>query len=302
MIRTVTGDIPPPQGAILIHEHLQIDLTKTKSPATVLGPGDQTDIIEDLKHTVAQHGLRLITDLSGPGSGRNPQALKAISQAAGIHVVAATGFYWEPTHPDVISGSIAQLRDAMIREIETGVAGTNIHCGVIKVGTNYGTPTAAEEKVFRAAAEAARATGAAIITHTSTPDQAQWQIDTLEAAGAELPRVLISHLHGLKDFNELVRHARRGIMFGFDQIGFAKGPSYEAYADLVMRALEANLTDQMMLSSDMARRERLHKKDGTSYGTVFSHLLPLLRQKGVSQEQIEKIMKENPSRLLQLKR
>ena len=48
MIRTVLGDIAPPAGPALIHEHLQIDLSHNKGPETVLGPGDIDDIIHDL--------------------------------------------------------------------------------------------------------------------------------------------------------------------------------------------------------------------------------------------------------------
>ena len=299
-IRTVAGDIAPPKGAVLVHEHLQIDLSHNKGPQTVLGPQDQDDIVHDLIHTREKYGLSLVAELSVPGSGRDPLALRRMSEASGVGVVAATGFYWDPIHPEVMSDSIDALRSKMVREIEAGIDDTGIRCGVIKIGTDYGVPPAPAERVFRAAAQAARATGAAIITHTSTPDQAQWQIDVLESAGADLGRVLISHLHGLQNFDDLVRYARRGVMFGFDQVGFAKGPSYQQYADLVMKCMDAGLVDQMVIASDVARRARLMRHGGTSYGTVFSELIPILRGRGASQEQLERVMNRNPCMLLSI--
>jgi phosphotriesterase-related protein len=51
----------------------------------------------------------------------------------------------------------------------------------------------AETKVFRAAAGAQKRTGAAISTHASLGRGGHAQLDVLEAAGADLSRVVIGH-------------------------------------------------------------------------------------------------------------
>src|SRR5207248_2129273 len=138
------------------HEHLQIDLSAQKGPVNRLGAEEEQDVIDDLKKA-KQYGLAAITDLSAPGWGRNPAALRRISERAGVLVICAAGYYWDP-FPDVArDGSIEQMRDAMIAEIETGIDG--IRCGVIKVGTSRVAPGKLEERLFRAAAAAAMATG-----------------------------------------------------------------------------------------------------------------------------------------------
>jgi phosphotriesterase-related protein len=299
-IRTVTGDIGPPCGAVLIHEHLQIDLSHNKGPQTVLGPSDQEDVIDDLSITRDKYGLALVAELSVPGSGRDPFGLRRISVDSRVSVVAATGYYWDPIHRDVLTGTIEWLRGNMAGEIENGIGDTGVRCGVIKVGTDVGSPPVAVERLFVAAAKASRDTGAAVVCHTSTPDQAQWQIDVLEGAGANLSRVLISHLHSLPSFDDLCGFAARRIKFGFDQIGFAKGPTYTDYADLIVRAIDAGFIDQMMISTDVARRVRLHRHGGTSYGTLFSELLPVLRERGVTAVQIETLVNQNPCAFLAL--
>lgn len=301
-IRTVTGDVDPPDGTILVHEHLQIDLSHNKGPQTVIGPDDVDDVIADLREARALHGLALVADLSVPGSGRDPAALRRISEASGVGVIAATGFYWDPIHPDVMHKDRDALAAQMRDEIETGILDTGVCCGVIKIGTDAGAPPPEMAKLFAAAAQAQAATGAAIICHTSTPDQAHWQIDVLEKAGATLERVLVSHLHTLADFGELERIASRGVKVGFDQIGFASGPSYHDYAELIHRAVNAGLIAQVMISTDVARRVRLRRHGGTSYGTLFSELLPALRARGITDDEIDILVRRNPGALLALAR
>ena len=49
MIRTVLGDIAPTRGPVLVHEHLQIDLSAQKGPNNVLGPVQEDEIVADLQ-------------------------------------------------------------------------------------------------------------------------------------------------------------------------------------------------------------------------------------------------------------
>ena len=122
-----------------------------------------------------------------------------------------------------MTGSVEAIRDAMIAEIETGADGTDVRCGVIKVGTAR-EPNEPAERLLRAAAAAARATGAPIITHTSSPDQAAWHIRVLESAGMDMTHVVISHMGAAKDVSDLVEVARAGVFMGIDKVSFPKGP------------------------------------------------------------------------------
>ena len=82
-----------------------------------------------------QYGLAAITDLSAPRWGRDPAALRRISERAGVKVVCAAGYYWDPFPDIALASSVEEIRDAMIAEIEQGTDGTDVRCGVIKVGT-----------------------------------------------------------------------------------------------------------------------------------------------------------------------
>jgi phosphotriesterase-related protein len=299
LIRTVTGDIAAVAGRILAHEHLQIDLSAQKGPANRIGEAEEEAVVDDLRHAKAL-GLAVITDLSAPDWGRNPIALRRISRQAGIAVVCATGFYWDPFPKVAIEGTLEQLRDIMIAEIETGVGGTDIRCGVIKVGTTRGEPDAVAERLFRAAVGAARATGAPIITHTSSPDQAAWHVRVLEQAGMDMSHVVISHMGAAHDVTELVALARSGVFMGIDKVSFPKGPNNDQLADLVRDACERGLARQLILSSDIARRTLLRRYGGRGYGTVLADFVPMLLNRGIAPPQIETMLHDNPVRVLTL--
>ncbi len=297
MIRTVTGDLANLEGPILAHEHLQIDLCCQKGPEVVLGEADLEDVINDLT-AAKQQGLKGVVDLSTQGSGRDPSALKHISLKSGLPVVCAAGFYWDPYPQVVFDSSVEALRDILIQELSEGIGASGIRAGVIKIGTYLGEIGAAALRVFQAAALASRATGAAVVTHTSAAEQAAWHLDTLLRAGMDPGRILISHMGAFHGIEQLIAFGRHGTMMGVDQIGLAARRPNDELADLVRDACAAGLENQIILSSDMARKTRLHRYGGSSYSAVFVDFVPMLRQRGVSTSHIETMMCKNPQRLL----
>ena len=297
MIRTVTGDIADIEGPILAHEHLQIDLCCQKGPQVVLGEAELDDVVSDLSKAM-QHGLKAVVDLSVLGSGRNPVALKKISLRAGLPVVCAAGFYWDPYPQVVFDSSVDVLRDILIQELTAGIERTDIRGGVIKIGTGRGAIGIAGERVFHAAALAAMATGAPVVTHTSAVEQAFWHLDTLQRAGMDPSRILVSHMGAARNVGQLLDISRHGALMGIDKVGFIARRSNAELADLVRDACEMGLETQIILSSDVARKDRLMRHGGSSYGAVFADFLPMLHERGVSVQQIEVMMCRNPRRIL----
>ncbi|MEA2939084.1 MAG: phosphotriesterase-related protein [Alphaproteobacteria bacterium] len=300
MIRTVTGDVESISGRILAHEHLQIDLSAQKGPANKIGAAEADAVIEDLR-TARALGLAAITDLSAPLWGRDPAALRRISERAGVRVICAAGFYWDPFPEVAETAPVETLRDAMIAEVETGADGTDVRCGVIKVGTAR-EPNEPAERLFRAAAAASKATGAPVITHTSSPDQAAWHVRVLERAGMDMSHVVISHMGAAKDVSALVELARAGVFMGVDKVSFPKGPSNVELADLVRAACDKGLERQIILSSDIARRTLLSRYGGRGYCTVFRDFVPMLEERGIPAATIETMLCDNPARMLRLAR
>ncbi len=127
MIRTVSGDITGFGGPVLMHEHLQIDLSDRKGPQTVLGPAHEADIAADLGEVVRGHGLVGVVDLSAEGFGRDVSACRRIGAAAGLQVVCATGYYWDPIPESAEQASEDALYSRMVRELTDGMEDTDIN-------------------------------------------------------------------------------------------------------------------------------------------------------------------------------
>ena len=187
----------------------------------------------------------------------------------------------------------------MIAEVETGADGTGIRCGVIKVGTAR-EPSEPAERLFKAAAAASAATGAPVITHTSSVDQAAWHIRVLEGAGMDMAHAVISHMGAAKDVSALVEVARSGAFMGVDKVSFPKGPTNVELADLVRDACDKGLERQLILSSDIARRTLLTRFGGRGYCTVFRDFVPMLEERGIPSATIELMLQDNPARMLRL--
>ncbi|MEV7680278.1 phosphotriesterase [Streptomyces sp. NPDC088341] len=123
-LRTVAGPLPVSavRGPALAHEHLVLGLDRAGDGAAVLGPErHRSAVTAELRALRAEFGLGLVIELTCRGMGRDPRALARIAEESGVAVVAATGWYYEPFHPDEIRGaSVAQLTETLVGEITDG--------------------------------------------------------------------------------------------------------------------------------------------------------------------------------------
>ena len=85
---------------------------------------------------------------------------------------------------------------------------------------------------------------------------------------------------------------------GIEKIGFIARRSNAELADLVRDACEAGLERQIILSFDVVRKDRLLRHGGSSYSAVFVDFFPMLRERGVSAQQIDVMMCKNPQSIL----
>jgi len=140
VIRTVTGDVESIERRILAHEHLQIDLSAQKGPANKVGEAEIPAVVEDL-HTAKEFGLAAITDLSAPLWGRDPAALRRVSEATGISIVMGCGHYRDPYLDKnwFDRMDVDAIADDIVHDITEGVGGTGI-----RAGSSSATPTACQ--------------------------------------------------------------------------------------------------------------------------------------------------------------
>jgi predicted metal-dependent phosphotriesterase family hydrolase len=302
-IVTVQGPISPAElGITLSHDHLIIDAFKlfgeaSGSYAWIL---DDEDIAIDELRRYRAAGGAAIADPTNIGIGRNPAALRRISQASGVHIIMGAGWYRERAYPAYVYEEMPDtLADRLVNDLLVGADGTDVRAGFIgEIGTERGHIGPAQERVFRAAARAQLRTGCPIMTHTTHfGELALEQLDLFHEEGVPAERVIISHLGDRMGLKWWLPIASRGAWLSIDNLGFVSGYApLEVRADNVAGLCREGFVGQLMLSNDLCLIDQMGTFGGPGYDNVIRNFLPLLRERGVSAEDIQTMLVANPAR------
>jgi phosphotriesterase-related protein len=219
----------------------------------------------------------------------------------------ATGCWWRPPRY-FASAPVEWLAELWTREITAGIADSGIRAGIIKLATHEDGVTPAIEKMLRAGARAHRATGVPISTHTdvfSRRGEDQQRIFAEE--GVDLERVVIGHSGDSTDLDYLKGLLARGSTLGMDRFGIDRITPFEQRVDTVAALCRDGYAGQMVLSHDASADfggfpgtdERATAMPNWHYNHIHDDVLPALRDRGVSQAQIDQMLVDNPRRLFE---
>lgn len=334
-VMTVLGPIAPEAlGATLLHEHLLCDLrplaqrgsTEPEVEITLENafdvnyrPGEHRGNHRLQDRALATHEAELfkaegggaIVEMTTAGIGPDLEGLAAISRATGVHVVASAGYYTQPFQDEAtLALPVEALAETMIAEVTQGARGTEIRCGIIgEIGCSWPL-TLFEERSLIAGAKAQIATGAAITVHPGRHPQAPHDIlDILGRAGADISRVIIDHMDRTYEGEdgEVVALARRGCVVEYDFFGIETSKYWMGVADLptdwmrlrcIRRLFDAGLGDRVAVAHDICTRSRLKSLGGHGYGHLLRNVVPLMRERGFAQAEIDQLLVGTPRRLL----
>jgi phosphotriesterase-related protein len=84
-------------------------------------------------------------------------------------------------------------------------------------------------------------------------------------------------------------------------IGKIDGKGDEYRADSVLKIKEWGYLDQVVLSMDICRIQDLRSGGGYGYVYMFESFIPMLKKRGITDEDIELMLKENPKKIFSLK-
>ncbi|MGI8999086.1 MAG: phosphotriesterase family protein [Candidatus Limnocylindria bacterium] len=307
-VMTVSGPIPPDTlGFTLPHEHTGISLwhIANRWDYWELTPDDDL-MIEELREFRRRGGGTLV-DLTPPGVGRDPDRLRRLASATGVNIVMGAGWYrgaYYPAEALIDRRSVDDLAAEMVREVEHGVGESGIRPGIIgEIGTDKPWVSAAEERVHRAAARAAKQTGMAISTHgvQSPVGLAQLRIFTEE--GLDPARVVIGHADSYHNIDFYLQVLAEGANLQFDFLGHRFGAEEALEPRLVetiVELLERGFADQLLLSQDVCHNRQLKANGGFGYVYLQQHFLPTLRTAAVGEGEIRQMTIDNPARILSI--
>jgi phosphotriesterase-related protein len=310
-VQTVRGPVDPSElGFTLPHEHTAIVLWQIPGRWDYWElTADEPVITAELLRYRAAGGTTLV-DVTPPGVGRDPAWLVKLARATKLHLVMSCGWYREAYYPAetlVDRRAVESLADELVREIDEGIAAAGLDApvrpGIIgEIGTDKPWLSALEERVHRAAAQASRRTGLAITTHAVMSDVGLAQLAIFEAEGADPGRVVIGHADSYPSLEHYLEILRRGANIELDFLGMSFTPMERhgepRIIDLLLELLSRGHADRVLLSQDVCHNQQLHHYEGNGYTYLQETFLPRLRERGVSEAEIDQLTVLNPRRIL----
>lgn len=297
-VQTVLGEISPEElGFTLPHEHVFHDIYEiTLNSHMILSD----PVVARHELTIfKERGGRTIVDQTVHGLNPEPEALCEVARDVGINIVAGTGFYWEKFHPSWLAGmSEPDIVRLLVSDLTRGFDGTDVRAGIIgEIGTNHRAISPAEERVLRACAIAQREAQVPISTHALFTRIGMEQARTLADAGADLDKVVIGHVDTTPDVDYHEELIQFGVWVAYDAIGQLDKQPDEQRADAIVELIRRGHRDRILLSTDVGKRGALRSYGGQGYDHVITNFLPLLRDRGVTGEDIQTLTVDNPRRL-----
>ncbi|MFD1938107.1 MULTISPECIES: phosphotriesterase family protein [Nonomuraea] len=256
-------------------------------------------------------GIDTIVDLTVVGLGRYVPAVQRVAELTELTIVAATGLYtydalppyFGNRGPGSLFGGRDRLAEFFVRDITEGIGRTGVKAAMLKCASDHLGMTPNCERVFRAVAEAHVATGAPITTHSAQPGGLEQQ-RVLAKAGVDLSRVVIGHAGDSTDLAYLEELIANGSYLGMDRFGIESISSFDDRVDVVARLCARGHAGRLVLSHDSYCFNDRFDPDVVRRRHPNYHLLhiptdvlPELRRRGVTEEQIHQMLVDNPRRI-----
>ena len=155
------------------------------------------------------------------------------------------------------------------------------------------------------------ATGAPIMAHSRPASETgPRQIDLFEEEGVDLSKVQIAHTGDTDDLDYIERVLERGVWIGMDRFGLDIFLPMERRLPTITALLERGYADRMFLSQDycatldwysaaaMLQMQAAGAARGWSMTLLFEEVIPALREAGMTDDQLDTMLVENPRRWL----
>jgi len=287
VIRTIRGDIAPDElGPCDAHEHLFL--------VTPAQPGDEYDDVDraiEEARTLAAAGARALVDWTPIGLGRDLDGLATVSDATGLHVVAATGL-----HREIHYAPDDPVRDEAEDALADRFVGDLDRCGIIKVGAGYHAVTPFEAKALAAAGAAHARVGAPVCVHTEHGTMGGALVARLGELGVPAESVILAHVDRNPDAGEHAETAAMGAWLQLDGPGRTKYWPDSTILALIAELAERSYADMLLLGGDTGRRSMLRAYGGgPGMDYVFARFKPRLERE-LGPELAHQIFVTNPAR------
>lgn len=317
-VNTVLGPVPAEDlGVVSVHEALLSVVPGAEYAFDITI--DRAEVFETLAAKLTDfraHGGGTVVDSTGMFHGRDVRLYEALSRTTGVHIVASTGqgpeellggYFLTPQTNPPTPWPAEKFADLFAKEVTDGMVVPRVERrGAAGLVATVATPegmTATDESLLRGAARTALATG--------VPLSVRFGSDALHDLGVALDeklpadRVVVAGL----DRKDAVAAgapqevARRGAYVALDHVGVED----EAHigdaerAALVADLVRAGHGNRVLLSSSSTGVAKGHAGNDLPYSYILTTFVPLLKTQGLSDEDAQRILVDNPRDLLSVR-
>ena len=203
-----------------------------------------------------------------------------------------------------------QIAELFVHDIEQGIQGTDIKAAFIKCACDEPGITPGVEKVHRAAARASKQTGKPIMAHSRPANRTGLdQMKIFEEEGVDPAKVQIAHTGDTDDLDYIEELLARGPL---DRDGplrprpLPADPAAQHDGDRATRArlrrpdvpLAGLLLDDRLVPAGGAGAPQGDEVPKWSMTLLFEEIIPALKEAGMTDEQLDTMMVDNPRRWL----
>jgi phosphotriesterase-related protein len=307
-------------GITLMHEHLFVLDLEIRS--TYNDDWDEarrvSEAIDRLREAKAA-GVSTIVDVTVIGLGRYIPRVLDIARQVEINIIAATGLYSYGELPLYMRGprfgpqSNRRMTDVFVRDIREGIGDTGVRAAILKCATDHLGMTPGLERLFAAVAEAQKETRVPITTHTNEgefPGGALQQQQFLLKEGVEPDRIILGHVDDSPDVDYLEELLKNGSYLSMDHLHGpppstdhappteAVGPrSIAERIETIAALCERGYAKQLVLSHDNFCFAEVYGNLGLDFAVIPTYVVPRLRARGVSEDDITDMLVGNPARI-----
>ena len=312
-VQTMRGPIGSAQlGVTLMHEHIFILSTEIMLNYPEEWGDEERRIADAVQRMNELHsrGVNTVVDLTVVGLGRYIPRIARIAEQTPLNIIVATGlytyndipFYFHLKGPGTMLEGPEPMIDMFLRDIQQGIAGTNVKAGILKCATDEPGLTPGVERTLRAVAQVHRRTGVPISTHThARKKRGLDQQRIFREEGVDLSRVVIGHSGDTTDLEYLEELIANGSYLGMDRFGIDTILPFEDRVNTVARLCERGHVNKLVLSHDAscfmdwvpermipAILPRWH------YLHIHNDVIPALKNHGVTDRHIHTMLVDNP--------
>jgi phosphotriesterase-related protein len=317
-VQGVAGPIDADQlGLTLIHEHFfsRDEACAAQWPHAFDDEQEHALAMESAE-AVKGHGVKTIVEPTAMLLGRDIRRVKRVADETGLQIVACTGVYTYDHLPQFLLNRDADfMADLFVHDIDQGIQGTDIKAAFVKCAADEPGVNERVEKVHRAAARASMRTGAPIMAHSRPASgTGPRQVEILLEEGVAPEKIQIAHTGDTDDLGYIESLLDKGVYIGMDRYGLELFLPEDRRNATVLELLGRGYAERMFLSQDfdipiaagldwyppetVEQLDAAGAVDEWSMTLLFERVIPTLKEGGMTDEQLETMMVQNPPRWL----